>query len=274
MQSLPINTRFQKMILKKITNKIKSIFSNNKLFPENEELLELFKNKSKCYILGSSQTINQLDLTKLEEDSMKISMGNFYEHPDIGIIKPCIHIFAASHAPITEKVLTDWWVRCNEILPRNTSLLIEKRDRKVAEKVFVDRKVYYYSYGGDFPIDFTKKIISPFSVTQIGLQVAIYAKIKEVLLFGVNHDWQHLKPYTHFYSHDKPSLEFYLHREKIIIEYEDRTKPLPKERLYGVYNQFKVYEMLNDFAKKQNVHIYNSDPLSTFDVFEKKMIKL
>lgn len=254
-------------MLKKITNKIKSIFSNNKLFPENEELLKLFMNNSKCYILGSSPTINQLNLHNLEENSTKISMGNFYEHPDIEIINPDVHIFAASHKPITEKVLTDWWGRCNDILPKNTSLLIERRDREVAEKVFVNRVIFYYAYGGNFPIDFTKKIISPYSVTIVALQLAIYSKVKEINLVGINHDWQCVKPYGHFFDHSKPCLEYYLKKENITINYEVQKQPFPKERLYKEYELYQQYEALLLEAEKNNAKIYNSDKYSDFDVF-------
>ncbi|WP_343330116.1 hypothetical protein [Polaribacter staleyi] len=255
------------MMLRKLINKIIFFIKKPKQFPENEVLIELFSSFSKCYILGSSPTINQFDLTKLEEDSMKISMGNFYEHPDIEIIKPTIHLFAASHPPITEKVLTDWWVRCNEILPKNTLLLIERRDREVAKKVFVDRKVYYYSYGGGLPIDFTKKIISPWSVTIVALQLAIYSKVKEINLLGINHDWQCVKPYGHFYDHSKPCLEYYLKKENITINYEVQKQPFPKERLYREYELYQQYETLLLEAKKNNANIYNSDKYSDFDVF-------
>lgn len=255
------------MILKKIIKKVNSIFKSQVLFPYNKEFIKLFSSFNQCFILGSSPTINKLDLTKLKEDSMKISMGNFYEHPDIEIIKPNIHIFAASHKPITEKVLTDWWGRCNEILPKNTSLLIEKRDRNVAEKVFVNREIFYYSYGGNFPIDFTKKIISPRSVTIVALQLAIYSKVKEINLLGINHDWQCVKPYGHFFDHSKPCLEYYLKKENITINYEVQKQPFPKERLYKEYELYQQYETLLLKAEKNNAKIYNSDKYSDFDVF-------
>lgn len=256
-------------MLKKITNKIKSIFSNNKLFPENEELLKLFMNNSKCYILGSSPTINQLNLHNLEENSTKISMGNFYEHPDIEIINPDVHIFAASHPPITEKVLFNWWTRCDKVLPKSTPVLVEKRDKIIAEKVFIDRIVYSYSYGGVFPIDFTKKIISPWSVTIIGLQLALYCKFKNVFLLGVNHDWRFKEKYSHFYSHNKPSLEYYLNENGVKIAYDDVKMNLPKEKLYRAYELFQQYEAIKREALKTNMKIFNADKYSFFDVFEK-----
>jgi hypothetical protein len=259
-------------LLKRIKAKLTSFFTKPP-YLENKQLLERFKYYNRAVVLGSGPTINNLELSNFSLDTLVISMGNFYEHPEIKKINPSIHIFAASHPPITENVLVNWWTRCNEILPLSIPIMVEGKDKTIAERIFTNREVFFYSYGGSFPVDFTKKIMSPWSVTQVGLQLAIYVKIKEVYLLGVNHDWQHLMPYAHFYSHDKPSLEYYLQKENILIEYEDRTKPLPKERLYGAYNQFKTYEMINNFAKTQKVSIYNGDPLSTFDIFDKKVIK-
>ena len=131
-------------LLKKIKNKIQSGFTSDKLFPENKKLITMFSDYKNAIILGSSPSINQLELKGFNKDFV-ITMGNFYEHPEINQINPKVHIFAASHPPITEKVLTDWWERCNEILPSTTTLLIEKRDKSVAEKVFKNRTVFYYS---------------------------------------------------------------------------------------------------------------------------------
>jgi hypothetical protein len=254
-------------VLKKIKNKFKSLFLSHQIYPENKRLQLLFSKYDNIVILGSAPSINQLNLKKIKEDFV-ITMGNFHEHPDINEINPKIHIFAASHPPITEKVLIDWWTRCNKKLPQSTKLLIEKRDRLIAQKVFNNREIFYYSYGGNLPIDFTRKIFSPWSVTIVALQLAIYCKIKNCFLFGIDHDWQCIKPYTHFYSHAEPSLEFYLKKEAISISYEDQKQPFPKERLYREYELYQQYETLKREAKKNNLKIINADPFSHFDVFD------
>ena len=142
-------------LLTKIKNKIKALIKSDRVFPENIKLIETFSGYKNAIILGSSPSINKLDLKGFCDDFV-ITMGNFYEHPEINVLNPKVHIFAGSHPPITEKVLTDWWMRCNAILPKTTVLLIEIRDKKIAEKVFIDRQIFYYSYGGKLPIDFTK----------------------------------------------------------------------------------------------------------------------
>ena len=55
-------------------------------------------------------------------------MGNFHEHPDIETIKPHIHIFAASHPPITENVFKKWFLRANKQLPDSTLVLVEHKN--------------------------------------------------------------------------------------------------------------------------------------------------
>jgi len=254
-------------LLKKIKIKLKSFFLKNP-YSSNAELLERFSSFNKAVVLGSGPTINMLDLTRFSKDTLVISMGNFYEHPEIATINPSIHIFAASHPPITETVLTNWWARCNEILPSSTSVMVEVRDKEIARKIFIEREVLVYSYGGGFPIDFTKKIISPWSVTIVGLQLAIYSKVSEIYLLGINHDWQCIKPYLHFYKHEEPSLEYYLNKEDIVVNYEKQKQPFPKERLYREYELYQQYEALKIYAKKQNQNIYNGDKYSDFDVFK------
>ena len=75
----------------------------------------------------------------------------------------------------------------------------ERFQLKIAKEIFADRKIFFYSYGGSLPVDLTKKILSPWSVTVVGIQLAIYCKIPKIILLGVNHDWQCIKKYTHFY---------------------------------------------------------------------------
>lgn len=254
-------------LLKKIKAKLKSYFLKPPHY-KNAELLKRFSSYKKAVVLGSGPTINELKLTSFDKDTLVISMGNFYEHPEINTINPSIHIFAASHPPITESVLINWWERCNNVLPKNTPVMVEVRDKEIAEKAFVGRELFFYSYGGDYPINFTKNIISPWSVTIVGVQLAIYAKVAEVYLMGINHDWQCIKPYLHFYKHDQPSLEYYLKKEGIVAGYEKQKQPFPKERLYREYELYQQYESLKNYAEKRNQNIYNADKYSDFDVFK------
>ena len=238
-----------------------------KNYRQNIHLKSSFSKYKNAVILGSSSSINKLDITKFSKD-MVITVGNFYEHTQINEINPKVHIFAASHPPITKEVLIEWWTRCSNVLPQSTILLIEKRDKEVAEMVFKNHKVYFYSYGGSLPVDFTKPIMSPWSVTIVALQLAIYCRIETIGILGVNHDWQCIKPYTHFYDHNKPSLEYYLYKAGIEISYEKQKQPFPKERLYKEYELYQQYEALKVESEKLGLKIYNYDPFSDFDVFE------
>lgn len=253
-------------MIKKVTRKIKSLFQNQTLFPENAELVERFKSHKRCIILGSASSINDLDLTNFQDDFV-ISMGNFYEHPDIEKINPSIHIFAATHPPITLEVLTNWWTRCHEILPKNVPVMVEKRDYEMAIKIFINRKVYQYSYGGNLPVDFTKKIVSPSSVPVIAIQLGFYCQVPKIILIGVHYNWKTVDIHSHFYSHDKPSLEYYLNECNIKIAYEDKKIVVAKEMLYAFYTLYQSFEFLHNFAKTKNVEIFNGDPFSPFDVF-------
>lgn len=261
-------------MIKKIYNKAKRLIISDVLFPENKQLIDLFGHRGKCYILGTSSTINELNLTALEENAMKISLGNFHEHPDIEKINPSIHLFAASHPPITETVLINWWERCHGLLHQNTAVLVSENDKAVAEKVFAGRKIYYYCYGGFIPIDFTKKIMSPWSVSVIAVQLAIYLKAKETYLLGIEHDWQNYRIYSHFYSHEKPSLEYYLEDEGIKVTKDNRRFSRPKEAMYRSFDLFQQHEQLKEYGENLKLKIYNGDPNSTFDVYVKNNLEL
>ncbi|WP_370000552.1 hypothetical protein [Winogradskyella sp.] len=257
-------------MIRRLRCKLYKLINNPyKLYKKNSELKEKFSKHKRAVILGSASSINKLDITKFTED-LVISVGNFYEHPQIEEIKPKIHVFAASHPPITKEVLTEWWKRCDSVLPKDTPILIEKRDKEVADIVFKNRNVFYYSYNGSLPVDFTRPIMSPWSVTIVALQLAIYCRIKIIGIIGVNHDWQCIKPYTHFYDHDKPSLEYYLTKAGIEISYEKQKQPFPKERLYKEYELYQQYESLKVESDKLGLQIYNYDPFSDFDVFKFK----
>ncbi|OZV67577.1 hypothetical protein [Winogradskyella aurantia] len=257
-----------KNVLAKVKKKLKKMVENpHELYQRNYQLIGLAKNYERAVILGSAESINKLELTAFSNDFV-ITVGNFFEHPDINAINPKIHVFAASHPPITKAVLMNWWGRCQDVLPKSTPILIEKRDREVAESVFKGREVYYYSYGGSLPVDFTKPVMSPWSVTIVAIQLAIYGKIPLIGLLGINHDWQCIEPYRHFYDHTEPSLEYYLKNAGIEIEYEKQKQRLPKERLYREYELFKQYETLKDEGSKLGIGILNYDPFSNFDVFE------
>jgi len=261
-----IASKSKQVLKRKLKKLVKKDIHNYK---ENIELKNRFGRYKQAVILGSSSSVNKLDVTKYADDFV-ISVGNFYEHPKIEAINPKIHIFAASHPPITRPVLEAWWKRCDEVLPKHTPLLIEKRDKDVAQKTFKNRDVFYYSYNGGLPVDFTRPIMSPWSVTIVAIQLAIYCKIPATGIIGVNHDWQGLTPYTHFYDHNKPSLEYYLEQAGIEISQQGNNIKLPKARLYKEYELYQQYETLKAEAEKIGLKIYNFDPYSSFDVFEKR----
>ncbi|MFK8060219.1 MAG: hypothetical protein AB8B78_09030 [Polaribacter sp.] len=241
----------------------------NKIFQKKYNFdFKVTKKTNKALLLGTYDSINKIDLNKYNS-YFKISHGNFFEHKDIDIIRPDCHIFAGSHPPITENVSINWWTRCHNKLPLETKILVHRKDKKIAEEVFIGREIYFYSTGGQLPVNFKKNIISPSTVVIVGLQLAIYLNFEEIFLVGINHDWQQVEKYTHFYSHDKPCLEYYLDKEGITISYEEQSYPFPKEYLYNVYGLYQQYETLKKYASSKNIVIYNADPFSVFDVFKK-----
>jgi len=132
-------------ILNKIYNRLKKPFHKGFLNIENRDLKTLISGNKRTIVFGTSETINEIDVKKYTQDFI-ITVGNFYEHPDIEILQPDVHIFAASHTPITDEVLSNWYKRCDERLPKDCSVLIEQRDALIARTCFKNRKIYIYKY--------------------------------------------------------------------------------------------------------------------------------
>ncbi|WP_299130595.1 hypothetical protein [uncultured Winogradskyella sp.] len=260
--------------LKRLKKKINAILGRDILFPQNKVLEHLFSSYSTGYILGSAPSINQLDLTKLDKKSLVISMGNFHEHKDIKIINPQIHVFAASHSPITEEVFRNWFKRAELKLPKQTIIMVEIKDFELAKQIFKARDVYPYAYGGELPIDFTKRIISPTTIPMIAIQLGYYIGLEELNLLGIDHNWQNTEGYLHFYSHDEPSLEYYLKESGVIRDTLAFKGRQSKERLYSFYKTYKLFESFKNLNNNRNFKIFNADPNSYFDAFDKKEIDL
>lgn len=257
-------------MVRKIYKKIAETLGSDVIFPENRELVDRFGGRAKGYILGTSSSINDLNLTHLEGDAVKISVGNFHEHMDLEVINPDIHLFAGTHPPITVEVLTNWWTRCSERLPKETPVLVHRKDFEVARKIFKNRDVYCYKPGGNLPIDFTRQILSPWSVSVLAVQLSLYLGTKETYLLGIDHDWQMYKPYTHFYSHDAPSLEYYMVQEGIEVKKDNNRLQRPKEALYRSYELYQQHEQLKMEADRLGLSVFNGNVNSSFDVYERR----
>lgn len=254
-----------KAILKKMFGANAQAYSNR----ENINLNDLVKGKVKAILFGSAPSINKIDIVKFDDTYFKVSMGNFHEHKDIAELNPNIHVFARSHPPITFEVLKQWFERAHHRLPRETAILLSEKDFKNHSKIFKNRRVFTYQYGGKRPIDFTQAILSPWSVAQIALQLAIYMRIATIEFIGIDHDWQNITEYKHFYSHNEPSLELFLSQIGVEVAYPKSGARLGKEKLYQNNKLFSIYEVIKEEASKLGINIYNSDPYSLFDVYPK-----
>lgn len=252
--------------------KIKNFFSwSPKSYrnDDNKRLLKLKGTKKEAYIIGASPSINKLDLLNLQDDFV-LTVSNLHEHPDIKIINPAIHIFAKSHPPITNTVWSRWMKRCEQKLPGATEIFFHTKDYRSSIPFFnQERKISHYSTGGTLPLDFTIEVIAPWSVVVLALQMAIYMKFERITLIGVDHNWQCCSKYDHFYSEGTPSLEYYLKQENIKIPNNDVNFNLSKEILYKQYALYQQYETLKLYAEECGIQIYNGDPYSNFDVFNK-----
>ncbi len=110
-------------------------------------------------------------------------------------------------------------------------------------------------------------IVRPQNVLNAALMLMIYSGYQRIYLFGADNDW--LKRLwvdeenclrsedIHFYSNNK--------EDKQIC---DNTQKL-HDVLSSLYIVFKNYVNIEEYAKKRGVKIYNMNPLSFIDAFEK-----
>ena len=75
-------------MITRIKRRLQRLIKNPyELYANNTELQQLFTGYKNAIILGSASSINKIDVTQYSED-MVITVGNFYEHPQIEVIKP------------------------------------------------------------------------------------------------------------------------------------------------------------------------------------------
>ncbi len=110
-------------------------------------------------------------------------------------------------------------------------------------------------------------IVRPQNVLNVALMLMIYSGYQRIYLFGADNDWlknvwvdeknriRHSE--IHFYSENKEGKQICDNSQKLHMV------------LASLYIVFKNYVDIEEYAKKKRVKIYNMNPLSFIDAFEK-----
>jgi len=145
-----------------------------------------------------------------------------------------------------------------ELLSSNSNICVYYFNKTTFEGFsWLKYKIYDLQWG----------IVRPQNVLNAALMLMIYSGYQRIYLFGADNDW--LKRLwvdeenclrsedIHFYSNNK--------EDKQIC---DNTQKL-HDVLSSLYIVFKNYVNIEEYAKKKGVKIYNMNPLSFIDAFEK-----
>ena len=244
------------------------IASFKRIIRRNKQLKDKYSGIDRCFIIATGPSINTIDLTKLQGEFI-ISVSNFFVHKDFQLLQPKFHVFAKSHKPITFEQYSAWLSDAEKYFtdPELAVVLSEYDDRIVKKSdLFKGKKTYYYTYGGSFPVNFSKPIPPIKTVVHLAIYLAIYLGIKEIYLLGVDHDWiLNYGKSRHFYEEKEHVMNNYSYdewsyTEDIGVEFKNLGK------------LWDTYKIIRRECKKRGIKIYNSTPGSLLDLFPFRFI--
>jgi hypothetical protein len=272
---LPIG--FEAYLRKKIKNillpyKLRTCLSDNKKYFNRHA-------GERCFILATGPSINEQDLTKLEDD-VCIALGLFYLHKDIKIINPLYHIEAPNHEPFTFSEISQYIANYRKYYTTKTkyffgydfykysfyNYIVNNKDFNSVDSSFINyagsMQLNIYNYNCHNQWDISKNPFSCRTVVYSAIQVAVYMGFKEIYLLGCDHDYlsrYFVKGFKnhHFYEDEKGT--------GAVEEYLDS---LTLERWFQeYYYRWKQYRLMREFTESKGCKVYNATNGGLLDVF-------
>ncbi len=206
---------------------------------ENKNKILSLKNKYKgerCFIVGTSPSINSLDLTKLSnEHTFTVNRG--YLLKEQGLIHSDFHILVdkrafldtASNPHLLEGFSSMFFCYCANKSDINIdTCYIDLLNPKLSSKFFEE--------------DMLKPLIDPYSVIFSAIQIAYYLGFKDIYLIGVDLDFNKNK--GHAYKETKGEKERQITistpEASIVLDYLDKYTKYLNERNVNIYNASPV----------------------------------
>ena len=244
------------------------IVSFKRIIRRNKQLKNKYAGVKRCFIIATGPSINTVDLTKLQGEFI-ISVSNFFVHKDFQRLHPKYHIFAKSHKPITFEQFSAWLSDADKYFTDpELAVVLSEYDNNIvkAAALFKEHETYYYTYGGSFPVNFSKPLPPMKTVVHLAIYLAIYMGIKEIYLLGVDHDWVlNYGKSRHFYKENehamnRNSYDEWSYTEDIGVEFRNLAK------------LWDTYRMIRRECNRRGIKIYNSTPGSLLDIFPFRLI--
>ncbi|OYU85248.1 MAG: hypothetical protein CFE24_02795 [Flavobacterium sp. BFFFF2] len=288
-------------ILKNITPPILILLAN-KVFPNLDKVLKLNKIKKKLkkrnllslveknvelkgkhqhdriFIAGTGPSIKNQDLLKLK-DEVVIGMNEFYLHPQIEEIKPTYYMYTG-YAVHTSTVSYETAIKsytsfekCIKSTNGTVLLPVWDYDFFKANDLMQDAalKKYFFNYAlhpkdiEQFEFDSIYASYDGQNSAIFSICLAIFMGAKEIYLLGLDHDWilsYYDREQAHFYDDDKSPI------------YKDQKltfkRTLLEDYFYPYVRMFEQYKILQAYAQKKGVKIYNLTDKGLLDIFDRK----
>lgn len=181
------------LVYRGITKYKELVHINN--LTRNKKFRNMHKGK-RCFIIGNGPSINNIDLTKLNNEYTFVA-NHFFLHKDIKKIKPNYYcLIDREHFKKTEnskkffkKLESAVNNDVNFFLPINYKVFVQQ------EKYLKDFAKHYLLLEGKFTenlkfnIEIDKAIPNIINVVLSCIILAKYMGFKEIYLLGVDHDW-------------------------------------------------------------------------------------
>lgn len=229
-------------------------------------------NGQRCFILGSGNSINSQDLTRLRGEIV-MTQNHFHAHPDIAAIAPTYHVNVPKYQPMEyDQDWSEWLGTMDERLPRNTILFFDKNTKYLvdANGYFADR-VYYIKTGynefvaNSAPVDLTNSLMSVPTVLTQCLAIAIYMGFAEIYLLGFDLD-QVCR------MHDRTSVRFYGLSPITANKYEEEAEQslgASGGDWLAMWRIWRQCGLLKAEADRRGIRIYNATEGGLLNVYER-----
>lgn len=238
----------------------------DKILNLNEEIRGKYLHK-KCYILGNSPSLNNLDLTKLENEFV-FCVNTFFVHKQFDIIKPDFYVFADPdlYTVLDEKNQYWWEALIKKVSGKGIVLFfpIQLKNTYVHEALR-NEKIYFIDLGLEFnsysveKFNLTNPLNGVQNVLILAIQIALDLGFEELYLAGADHDWLfHIgHEQRHFYDTKETGIE---NVGEVGYPYN--------WWLDAVNTMFSQYKLIKAYADKNTrAKIFNASESGVLDVF-------
>ena len=224
----------------------------------------------RCFILGSGMSINNHDLSLLENEIV-MTQNNFFVHKDAKLLRPKFHVVVPHYHPKSEDPKWIEWFRDMEAaLPNDCSLFVGLSSKEMlqmntgfGERAYFVDALYNPLTLSEAPIDLTKKIIVIRTVLAQCLAIAIFMGFDNVYLVGFDLDQMCSKDNAgRFYGLSKIT-------DTVTERKIDENVKKSSEVWFHWWNTHLAFDLLRNSAISNGVHVYNATGAGLLETFDR-----